>query len=196
LKSSGALEAADRAALFKTFAKVFAQRRGLMATFMAKWSLDWPGQSGHIHISLTDADGAPVFHAAAAAHGMSDLMRWFVGGQQRLMPELLCMIASRVNSFTRLTPGFWAPTGATWGMENRTTALRVIGGGPKSQRVEHRVPAADINPYIALAAALGSGLWGSSTGSSHRAGHRQRLRPARAAGPWPSPPASARRPGA
>jgi glutamine synthetase len=154
------LEAADRAALFKTFAKVIAQRRGLMATFMAKWSTDWPGQSGHIHVSLTDKAGRAVFHDAAAALGMSETMRWFVGGQQRLMPELLAMIAGTVNSFTRLVPGFWVPTSATWGAENRTTALRVIGGGPKSQRVEYRVAAADINPYIALACALGSGLWG------------------------------------
>jgi glutamine synthetase len=154
------LEAADRAALFKTFAKVIAQRRGLMATFMAKWSTDWPGQSGHIHVSLSDEAGKPVFHDAAAPLGMSETMRWFVGGQQRLMPELLSMIAGTVNSFTRLVPGFWAPTSATWGAENRTTALRVIGGGPKSQRVEYRVAAADINPYIALACALGSGLWG------------------------------------
>jgi glutamine synthetase len=101
-----------------------------------------------------------VFHDAAAPLGMSETMRWFVGGQQRLMPELLSMIAGTVNSFTRLVPGFWAPTSATWGAENRTTALRVIGGGPKSQRVEYRVAAADINPYIALACALGSGLWG------------------------------------
>jgi glutamine synthetase len=155
-----ALEAADRAALFKTFAKVIAQRRGLMATFMAKWSTDWAGQSGHIHVSLTDLAGKPVFHDAGAALGMSEQMRWFVGGQQRLLPELLSMIAPTVNSFTRLVPGFWAPTSATWGAENRTTALRVIGGSEKSQRVEHRVAAADINPYIALAAALGSGLWG------------------------------------
>ncbi len=154
------LEAADRAALFKTFAKVIAQRRGLMATFMAKWSTDWPGQSGHIHVSLTDRAGKPVFHDAAGPHGMSETMRWFVGGQQRLMPELLSMIACTVNSYARLVPGFWAPTSATWGAENRTTALRVIGGGPKSQRVEYRVAAADINPYIALACALGSGLWG------------------------------------
>ncbi len=160
LQVDGALEAADRAALFKTFAKILAQRRGLMATFMAKWSPDWPGQSGHIHISLTDRAGEPVFHQDGARLGMSDTMRWFVGGQQRLMPELLSMIAGTVNSFTRLVPGFWAPTAATWGAENRTTALRVIGGAPKSQRVEHRVAAADINPYIALAAALGSGLWG------------------------------------
>jgi glutamine synthetase len=59
-----------------------------------------------------------------------------------------------------LVPGYWAPTSATWGVENRTTALRVIRGGASSQRVEYRIAAADINPYIALAAAIGSGLWG------------------------------------
>jgi glutamine synthetase len=160
LCAEGGLEAADRAALFKTFAKVIAQRRGLMATFMAKWSNDVAGQSGHIHLSLVDEKGAPVFHQEDAPLDMSPLMRWFVGGQQRLMPELLAMIACTVNSYSRLIPGYWAPTSATWGAENRTAALRVIGGGAKSQRVEYRVAAADINPYVALAAALGSGLWG------------------------------------
>jgi glutamine synthetase len=155
-----ALEAADRAAIFKTFVKVLAQRRGLMATFMAKWSNQYPGQSGHLHISLADRDGRPVFHDAGKLHGMSDEMRWFVGGQQALMPELLAMVASTVNSYSRLVPGYWAPTSATWGIENRTTALRVIQGGASSQRVEYRIAAADINPYLALAAAIGSGLWG------------------------------------
>jgi glutamine synthetase len=91
---------------------------------------------------------------------MSDTMRWFVGGQQALLPELLAMVASTVNSYSRLIPGFWAPTDATWGIENRTCALRVIPGSPSSQRVEYRIAAADINPYLAIAAALGSGLWG------------------------------------
>jgi glutamine synthetase len=155
-----ALEAADRAALFKTFVKVLAQRRGLMATFMAKWSQQLPGQSGHLHVSLARRDGSSAFHDAAGAHGMSQEMRWFVGGQQALMPELLAMVASTVNSYSRLVPGYWAPTSATWGVENRTCALRVIQGGPKSQRVEYRIAAADINPYLAIAAAIGSGLWG------------------------------------
>jgi glutamine synthetase len=155
-----ALEAADRAALFKTFVKVLAQRRGLMATFMAKWSEQLPGQSGHLHVSLTRKSGSSAFYDQAAAHTMSEEMRWFVGGQQALMPELLAMVASTVNSYSRLVPGFWAPTSATWGIENRTCALRVIQGGPKSQRVEYRIAAADINPYLALAAAIGSGLWG------------------------------------
>jgi glutamine synthetase len=156
-----ALSAADKAALFKTFAKVHAQRQGLMATFMAKWSKDWPGQSGHIHLSLRDSkSGKPVFHEEGKPFTMSDTMRWFVGGQQRLMPELLAMISPTVNSYTRLIPGFWAPTDSAWSVDNRTCALRVIPGSPKSQRVEFRVAAADANPYIILAAALGSGLWG------------------------------------
>ncbi len=155
-----ALEAADRAALFKTFAKVLAQRRGLMATFMAKWSASVPGQSGHLHISLRTPAGGSVFHDPKQPHEMSDTMRWFLGGQQALMPEFLALVASTVNSYSRLEPGYWAPTSATWGVENRTTALRVIRGGASSQRVEYRIAAADINPYLALAAAIGSGLWG------------------------------------
>jgi glutamine synthetase len=157
---ANALEGADRAALFKTFTKVLAQRRGLIATFMAKWSRDWPGQSGHLHVSLQDKRGRPVFHAARKPDQMADEMRWFIGGQQALMPELLAMVAPTVNSYRRLIPGFWAPTDATWGIENRTCALRAILGSAKSQRVEYRIAAADINPYVALAAAIGSGLWG------------------------------------
>jgi glutamine synthetase len=161
IKVDDALEAADKAALFKTILKVLCQRRGWMATFMAKWSRDVPGQSGHLHSSLLDAkSGESIFFEGDAPHHMSDAMRWYVGGQQALMPELLAMVAPTVNSYTRLIPGYWAPTSATWGYENRTCALRVIGGSPSSQRVEFRIAAADINPYTALAAAIGSGLWG------------------------------------
>ena len=155
-----ALNAADKAALFKTFTKIMAQKNGMMATFMAKCSADWPGQSGHIHMSLKSKDGAAVFFDGDTSDGMSPLMRYFVGGQQKLMPEMLAMIASTVNSYTRLIPGYWAPTNATWGVDNRTCALRVIPGSAKSQRIEYRVAAADANPYLALAAAVGAGLWG------------------------------------
>jgi len=155
-----ALAGADKAALFKTFTKIVAQRNQLLATFMAKWSPDWPGQSGHIHISLKDTAGRAVFHAPDAPHGMSAAMRHFVAGQQRLMPELLAMVAPTINSFRRLIPGFWAPTEASWGVDNRTCALRAIQGGADSQRVEYRIAAADANPYVILAAALASGLWG------------------------------------
>ncbi|MDH3327442.1 MAG: glutamine synthetase, partial [Gammaproteobacteria bacterium] len=155
-----AINAGDKAALFKTFVKVVAQRNNMMATFMAKCSTDWPGQSGHIHLSLKDAKGKPVFHDASKDHNISETMRHFIGGQQQLMPEFLSMIAPTVNSYTRLVPGYWAPTNASWGVENRTCALRVIPGSEKSQRVEYRIAASDANPYLALAAALASGLWG------------------------------------
>jgi len=152
--------AADKAALFKTYSKVLAQKRGKMACFMAKWSADWPGQSGHLHLSLQDLKGKPIFYDGAQKDHISETMRHFIGGQQILMPELLAMTAPTINSFTRLIPGFWAPTEASWGVDNRTCALRAIPGDDKSQRVEYRLTAADINPYIAMAAALGSGLWG------------------------------------
>lgn len=155
-----AANAADKAALFKTFTKVWAQRQGMMATFMAKWSNDYPGQSGHIHLSLRHKDGGSAFYDPSCEHSMSDLQRHFLAGQQRLMPELLAMLAQTVNAYTRLVPGFWAPTDATWGTENRTTALRLISGSEKSQRVEFRLGSADANPYLALAAALGAGLYG------------------------------------
>ncbi len=159
------MEAADRAALFKTFVKVHAQRHGALATFMSRWSSEVPGNGGHVHLSLRDrGDGTAVFHDTEGPDGMSPLMRRFLAGQQALMPELLALVAPTVNSYSRLVPGFWAPTTATWGIENRTCALRVVPGSPSAQRIEYRIAGADANPYLALAAALGSGLWGVEHG--------------------------------
>jgi len=160
IEHSDALKAADNGILFKTFIKVWAQQRNMVANFMAKWSADYPGQSGHIHISLQKKDGSALFYDKDKKENMSDEMRWFIGGQQKLMPEILAMVASTCNSYTRLIPGFWAPTAASWGVDNRTCALRAIPGSANAQRVEYRISAADINPHLALAAALGSGIWG------------------------------------
>ena len=87
-------------------------------------------------------------------------MRFFIGGQQKLMPEFAALVAPTINSYRRLVPGLWAPTEASWGIDNRTCALRAIAGAAKAQRVEYRVPGADANPYLALAAAVASGLHG------------------------------------
>jgi glutamine synthetase len=160
IKVDDALEAADRAIVFKTFVKALAERRGLMATFMSRWSPDWPGQGGHVHVSLQHLDGGSAFHDPDRPDGMTDIMRHFVGGAQMLLGDLCAMFAPTVNSYTRLAPGAWAPTTATWGIDNRTCALRVIVGGAASQRLEHRVPGADANPYLAVAAVVASGLWG------------------------------------
>ncbi len=159
------LEAADRASIFKTFTKVFAQRADLMATFMAKWSNDYPGQSGHLHISLCDSEtGKNAFYAEGERADMSETMCQFVAGQVRYMPELLAMVCSTINSYRRLVPGMWAPTAANWGIENRTTSVRVIPGSPSAQRSEYRIAPADANPYLAQAAALASGLRGIEEG--------------------------------
>jgi len=159
------LDAADRAAIFKTFTKVFAQQSELMATFMAKWSNEYPGQSGHLHISLADLEnGGNAFFDAKGEYSMSPVMRQFVAGQVKYLPELLSMVCSTINSYRRLVPGMWAPTSANWGVENRTTAIRVIPGGKGGQRSEYRIAPADANPYLAQAAALASGLRGIEEG--------------------------------
>ncbi len=158
-----ALAAADKAVLFKTFAKAFFQKRGMIATFMAKWSMDYPGQSGHVHQSLLSReDGRNVFFDANEPHSMSATMHHYVGGLRHHMKPLLAVTSPTVNSYTRLVKGAWAPTAATWGVENRTVALRVIEGSDKSQRVEFRVGSADANPYLVAAANLAAGLTGIS----------------------------------
>ncbi|MDN7631584.1 glutamine synthetase family protein [Burkholderia cenocepacia] len=154
------IKSADRAVLFKTFSKVIAQRRDITLSFMAKYSMEMPGCGGHLHLSLKDRDGKPVFFDPEASQQMSTTMRHFIAGQQLLMPEFLSLVAPTVNSYSRLVPGYWAPTSATWGIDNRTCALRVVGGSANSKRIEYRVTSADSNPYLVQAAVLASGLWG------------------------------------
>jgi len=161
IQCSEALEAADRAVLFKSGAKEIAYRHGIIACFMARWSTELPGCSGHIHQSLWNLDGdRNLFHDQAGERGMSKTFRHFIAGQLHCLPQILPMFAPTVNSYKRLVEGYWAPTRATWGFDNRTCAFRVIPGSPKSTRVETRVSGADINPYLAVAASLASGLYG------------------------------------
>jgi glutamine synthetase len=157
---SDPLEAADRAVLFKTAVKEIAYRHGVMASFMAKWDATLPGSGGHIHLSLLDARRKNVFHDNGDPARMSALFRSFLAGQLACLPEILPFFAPNVNSYKRLVDGYWSPTKSTWGVDNRTTAFRVIPGSPKSTRVEVRIGGADINPYLALAAAIASGLHG------------------------------------
>jgi len=156
-----ALQAADNAALFKTLTKSFFQKRGLMATFMAKWSMDNPGQSGHVHQSIFDINSKKnLFYDAGGQFNMSQLMEHYLAGQQDYLKPFLPMCAPVINSYTRLVKGAWAPTTSTWGVENRTTALRVIPGDTKSQRIEFRLGSADANPYLVASAIVGAGLKG------------------------------------
>ncbi len=153
--------AADKSALFKTAVKEICARQGVTACFMAKWNPKLPGCSGHVHQSLWDLEGARnVFHDPAEAEGMSATLRHYVGGQIALMPELTALYWPTINSYKRSVENTWAPTTATWGRENRTCAIRIIGDDPKSTRVEYRQLGADMNPYIGMAVSLAAGLWG------------------------------------
>ena len=156
---SEALEAADRAILFKLAAKEIGMRFGIMPSFMAKWSQHYPGCSGHIHQSLSDGK-KNLFHDAKDKHGMSAIFKSYLAGQLKALPELMPMYAPTVNSYKRLVDGFWAPVKPTWGVDNRTASFRAIPGSPKATRLETRCPGADVNPYLAMAACLAAGLHG------------------------------------
>lgn len=158
---SAILEAADRAVLFKTAVKEIAYKHGIMATFMAKINENLPGCGGHVHQSLWDKAGKKnLFYEEKDKLKMSELMKSYVAGQLYCLPHILPMFAPTINSYKRLVEGAWAPTTLTWGIDNRTVALRILSGGSKSCRLETRVIGADVNPYLAMAACLASGLYG------------------------------------
>lgn len=153
------LEAADRAVLFKTAVKEIAYRHQLIASFMAKWNHLLPGCSGHLHQSLWDGS-KNVFFDPSKENKISALLESYIAGQLHCLPYILPMYAPTINSYKRLVEGAWAPTTVTWGIENRTAALRVVNHYEKGMRLETRIPGSDTNPYLAMAAALASGLYG------------------------------------
>ena len=156
---SGALEAADRALLFKGATKEIGARFGIMPSFMAKWHQQYPGCSGHVHQSLSDGKDN-LFFDAKGKHRMSRLFESYLAGQVALLMEFAPMFWPTINSYKRLVDGFWAPVKPTWGVDNRTASFRVIPGSPKSTRLETRCPGSDVNPYLAIAALLAAGLHG------------------------------------
>ena len=160
---STALEQADRAILFKTGAREIGKRFGIMPSFMAKWSQQYPGCSGHIHQSLSDGR-TNLFHDAQAPRRMSALFESYLAGQVACLLEFAPLFWPTVNSYKRLVDGFWAPVKPTWGIDNRTASFRVLAGSPKSTRLETRCPGADVNPYLAMAAVLAAGLHGVEKG--------------------------------
>jgi glutamine synthetase len=149
---SHALDAADGHAIYKTGAKEIAAQEGMAITFMAKYD-EREGNSCHIHLSLAGEDGSALFDEQPEVFGA------FVAGQLAALRELTLLFAPNVNSYKRFQPGSFAPTAVAWGSDNRTCAMRVVGHGP-ARRVENRMPGADVNPYLALAAMIAAGLDG------------------------------------
>ena len=155
------LESADRSVIFKHGAKEIAYLNGLGLTFMAKPDHTWTGSSGHLHMSVWDAEGkrSLMHDEGGEPYGMSQTMRWFVGGMMALSRELSPFFAPNVNSYKRFAVASWAPVNVVWGRDNRTTGCRVVGHG-QGLHVECRFPGGDMNAYLTYAAFVGAGLWG------------------------------------
>lgn len=154
------LEPADQLALLKTFIRALAMRQGKSVTYMPRWSEDADSQSIHIHISLKDLSGKSVFFDSNSKHNMSQTFLHFIGGLQKYCGDLTLLLLPTVNSYRRFAPGTFAPPSLGWGFENRSTAFRVVGHDANSLRVENRLPGADTNPYLTMAATLAAGLAG------------------------------------
>ena len=154
-----ALTTCDNHSIYKTGAKEIAAQEGMSLSFMSKYD-EREGNSCHIHISLRSIDGDAVFAGdGSSSSGMSALMEHFLAGVLASMGELTYLYAPNINSYKRFVPGSFAPTAIAWGRDNRTCALRVVGHG-QSLRMENRVPGGDVNPYLAVAALVASGLDG------------------------------------
>lgn len=148
-----ALRAADDATFYKTGAKQIAALQGAALTFMAKYD-EAEGSFCHLHMSLRGPGGEAVL-AGDGVPGRLDLAGTsaVLAGQLACLRELTLLFAPTVNSYKRLRPGAFAPTAVAWGRDNRLAALRLVGSGP-SLRLEHRVPGADADPYLALSGVL------------------------------------------
>ncbi len=156
------LESADRSVLFKHGAKEIAYLNGWGITFMAKPDHTWTGSSGHLHMSVWNADGSRSLMAdekSDAPYHMSQTMRYFLGGMMKLVRELSVFIAPNINSYKRFAVASWAPVNVVWGWDNRTTGFRVVGHG-QALHIECRFPGGDMNAYLTYAAMVGAGLWG------------------------------------
>jgi glutamine synthetase len=156
-KYGSALETADAHVVYKNGAKEIAAQEGVAITFMAKWD-EREGSSCHIHLSLGRAEGGG--NAFADDEG---LFKAFLAGQLACLEELTYFYAPQINSYKRFVPGSFAPTAVAWGHDNRTCSLRVVGHG-QGKRMENRLPGADVNPYLALAAMIAAGLHGIDNG--------------------------------
>ncbi len=154
------LEPADQLVLLKNFIRALALRQGRSVTFMPRWNEQADSQSIHLHISLKNRAGQPLFHDPGAKNGISRTFLHFLGGLQKYIGDMTLIFQPTVNSYRRFAPGTFAPPGLTWGYENRTTCFRVVGHDAGSLRVENRLPGADTNPYLTTAATLAAGVAG------------------------------------
>jgi glutamine synthetase len=151
LAAQTGLRAADEAALVKLAVKEVAASLGLRASFLAKTAPGEEGSSGHVHISCW-SDGMNAFAPAGGDEELPETMTAAVAGILDHLAGASLLLNPTINSYKRLVPGWFAPVNATWGVENRSAAIRAIRAAkPERCRIECRRPGADANPYLALA---------------------------------------------
>ena len=150
---------ADQVFMFKRTIREAALRHDMYATFMAKPIETEPGSAMHIHQSIIDIETGQNIFSDADGKPTKEFFA-FIGGQQKYLPNVLCILAPYVNSYRRLVPNTAAPVNVHWAYDNRTVGLRVPISGPEARRVENRVPSSDANPYLAIAASLACGYLG------------------------------------
>ncbi|MCP1417566.1 glutamine synthetase [Pseudomonas laurylsulfativorans] len=150
---------ADQTFLFKHLLKEVALKHGLSVVCMAKPLAHTPGSSMHIHQSVVDiGSGRNVFSDEAGQETAT--FRHFIAGQQACMADFTALFAPNVNSYQRLCHPYASPNNACWSHDNRAAGLRIPASLPVARRVENRLPGADANPYLAIAASLAAGLHG------------------------------------
>ena len=160
LLSGKTIKSADDTILVKHLIKQIAIRHDKVATFMARWSNDADGHSGHIHISLENGKKENLFK------NNSKTFKNFVSGMQSYSPELMLLFAPNANSFKRYQPEIFTPIMNDWDWDSRKVAFRAIKG--EKSRIENRIPGADMNPYLGIAATIATGLEGINNNDSEK----------------------------
>ena len=157
------LDLADQVFTFKRMVREVALKHNIYATFMAKPMATEPGSAKHIHQSILSTEtGKNIFATEDGKY--SEQFFHYIGGMQKYIPYVMSFFAPNVNSYRRFTPEMSAPINLHWGYDNRTTGLRVPDAPPKNDRVEHRLPGADVSPYLSIAATLACGYLGMKKG--------------------------------
>ena len=153
------LALADQAFMFKRAVRQVALKHGIHATFMAKPYQGQPGSSMHIHQNLVSTKTNKNLFSDPEGNNSKEFLN-YIGGLQTYLPDAMLLFAPYVNSYRRFVIDASAPINTHWGIENRTVAFRVPTSSPDSRRIENRIPGADTNPYLALAASLACGYLG------------------------------------
>lgn len=163
VKYGSAIEMADKIITLKHIIKSIAHLEGMHASFMPKPFFGMNGSGMHVHMSLVDQSGSPVFYDKLGNYMLSDTARHFIAGVMQHIQEICILLAPTVNSYKRLVPGYEAPVYVCWGSANRSALVRIpkpFEDAPQSVRAELRCPDPSCNPYLAFAAIIKAGLEG------------------------------------